>query len=132
MQDNTNAQGITLASTKTAFDKWRLSKTSRSEAIPQYLWEMVKLLPCHNDASKMRTVLGITRDQLNKYVFNSSDNNIPKLAPHDFMQVQHSPVLHESPECHLTIQHRDGHQMTIASTKTFAADAIRAFISGAL
>ena len=127
MQANTNDQQISLEETKVAFDQWRLSKSSRSEAVPQYLWEMVKSLPCHNDVSKMRTVLGITRDQLNKYVFNSSDNKTSGIVPHDFMQVQ--PQISVT-ECNLKIQHRDGHHMMITSSESFAFSAIKVFING--
>lgn len=126
----TNDQSITLESTRAAFDQWRLSKSAKSEKIPDYLWDMVKSLTRHSNACKIRKFLGITREQFYRHVLNHADIELSAIAANDFIQVPRSQRAPESSECYLTIQHRDGHQMTIQSPQTFASDAIRVFISG--
>jgi len=128
MKNNKPDQEITLESTKAAFDQWRCSKSSQSEKIPEYLWEMVESLRCHHNDYIMRKALGITPDQINKHFSSATNDNSPsEIVVNDFMQVQPQiPIT----ECNLTIQHCDGHQMTITSTETFAFSAIKVFING--
>ena len=128
MKNNTPDQEITLESAKIAFDQWRSSKSSQSERIPQYLWDMVEFLRWHHTDYEMRQALGVTPDQINRHCSNlTNDENSPEVVADDFMQLQPQiPVT----ECNLKIQHRDGHRMMITSTESFAFSAIKVFING--
>lgn len=63
---------ISLEEVKSALNKWRLTKKTRSEAIPQRIWDQVKILKRHHTKCQIISTLGIGYTQYREKVEQNS------------------------------------------------------------
>lgn len=63
---------ITLASTKLAFDAWRITKTNDKSPIPVELWDMVKQLLASYKQTEICKVLRISGNQIKTHCITPS------------------------------------------------------------
>jgi len=148
-QESLSNNAVTLTIIKESLSTWRQNKRTRSERIPENLWDMIiSLLQKNpNDKSRVLSELGITRQQLDKeqqrrQSINSTVEPKPEYVEEvDFCEVtnvqEHSyPLAYKPAEAFSTttsvveLYRKDGALMKIHICTERFDELLRAFFNG--